>query len=141
MKNTIKICVRADANETIGFGHIYRCKNLTDILSNFAIEAHYYSADLSPVARKALKNYKVVDLPVNSNVDTLDYSTWLKGSEEDDINRLTDSIGDEQYDLLIVDHYHLGKIFEASLRTKVSKIVVLDDLAAVSYTHLRAHET
>ena len=57
MNKNVKICVRADANEIVGFGHIYRCKNLTDVLSCFDIEAHYYCVNLSPNARKILKDY------------------------------------------------------------------------------------
>jgi UDP-2,4-diacetamido-2,4,6-trideoxy-beta-L-altropyranose hydrolase len=82
--------------------------------------------------------FEVLELnsPSNKNQEELailsprgEYGKWLGVTWERDAQETLSALGKEQPDWLIVDHYALDKAWESTIRPKVEKIMVIDDLA------------
>jgi UDP-2,4-diacetamido-2,4,6-trideoxy-beta-L-altropyranose hydrolase len=82
--------------------------------------------------------FEVLELnsPSNKNQEELailsprgEYGKWLGVTWERDAEETFSALGKEQPDWLIVDHYALDKAWESTIRPKVEKIMVIDDLA------------
>jgi UDP-2,4-diacetamido-2,4,6-trideoxy-beta-L-altropyranose hydrolase len=130
------IVIRVDASIRMGTGHVMRCKTLADELRERGAEIRFvcreHQGDLIPLLRDA--GYTVLVLPTFpcsnvTNSGTESYDAWLGVAQSVDAAQTLEVIGDFMPDWLIVDHYRLDIAWERLIRSKVRKILVVDDLA------------
>ena len=127
----MRALIRVDASELIGSGHVMRCLTLAHALVQFDFEVDFIcrvqSGNLNALIME--QGFHILGLPEIENTDHLSaLQAWLPCSEEQDASDCLALIS-HQYDLLVVDHYGLGKVFSTVLRHCISKIAVIDDLA------------
>lgn len=114
----MKVLFRVDASVAIGSGHVMRSLTLAHALKKLGAECHFACATLAGNLITLLQQagFKTFSLPANLP------------SEEDDASATLSLIAD-RYQLLVVDHYQLGKKYGQLLRQSCQKIMVIDDLA------------
>lgn len=114
----MRVLFRVDASVTLGSGHIMRCLTLAKALQKQGADCHFASrrCDGHLLAMLQQEGFHTFALP-----DEL-------LSEEDDA-LATLAMVTQPYQLLVVDHYQLGKQFGQLLRQRCQKIMVIDDLA------------
>lgn len=132
----MKIVFRTDASVTIGSGHVMRCLTLADELRKRGADISFISrehpANLNDLLES--KGYHVLrlDKPVQkfaARSDDLAHAAWLGVPWEQDAADTAAALGEGQPDWLIVDHYAIDYRWEERLRSRVAKIMVIDDLA------------
>ena len=101
---------RADASPTMGGGHVMRCLTLADALRDAGWSCAFATAAESSAMVPAL---------ARSGHATIDIAS-------DDAGELGACVG--HADLLIVDHYGLGAVFEGRARDWAGQVLVIDDL-------------
>jgi UDP-2,4-diacetamido-2,4,6-trideoxy-beta-L-altropyranose hydrolase len=130
---------RTDANTQIGTGHLMRCLALAEALRTEGSECTFLcrGAGLGVLAKKitdaghamltlpeATENNTVADFP------QLAHANWLPGGWQNDVAACLGRInGLPSFEWLIVDHYALDSRWEKAMRSKVTRIMVIDDLA------------
>ena len=114
------VVFRTDSSHNIGTGHVMRCLSLAD-------EIRRNGTNISFICREGLGNlisyienrgYEVHQLPGEIDI------------EKD--RKLTNKIlskYETKPDGLIIDHYDIDISYESSLRDRVKKVMVIDDLA------------
>lgn len=114
----MRVLFRVDASVTIGSGHIMRCLTLAKALQKQGVECHFASrrCDGHLLAMLQQEGFHTFTLPEK-----------LLSEENDALATL--SLVTEPYQLLVVDHYQLGRQFGQLLRGQCQKIMVIDDLA------------
>ena len=133
----MKVVFRADASVKMGSGHVMRCLTLAGALKENGADVIFISRAHDGNLNQLIirKGFHVIELPkptgadigqVSTNGD--DFNDWLGVVEEQDAKETTEAIRDKQIDWIIIDHYSLGIKWEKSLRSYVSKIMVIDDL-------------
>lgn len=127
------VAIRVDSSSQMGSGHLMRCLTLADHLKNKGHEVHFISRELDGaicyVAEAKGYNVHKLSRPISS--DTLSgYLLWLGVTQEQDAQEtinIIKTVG--KVNILIVDNYAIGKIWERNLRPYADKIFVIDDLA------------
>lgn len=114
----MRVLFRADASVTLGSGHIMRCLTLAKALQKQGADCVFASrrCDGHLLAMLQQEGFGTFALP-----------NELLSEEED--AQATLAMVTEPYQLLVVDHYQLGKKFGQLLRQRCQKIMVIDDLA------------
>lgn len=128
----MKIVIRADASIAIGTGHIMRCLTLADELRSRGAEVHFICREhpgnlCELVEEHGYLLWRLVPPPteyLSSKDGPYHTVPWQQDADE-----TTTAMSDGGVDWLIVDHYALDRRWEECLRTHVSKIMVIDDLA------------
>lgn len=130
-----KIVIRTDSSIKIGTGHVMRCLTLADQLKEKEVQVEFICRDLEGniIGIIESKGYRVSRLSVMTNKKndqlTKEYDEWLGATWELDAEQSITALKEENVDLLIVDHYALDIKWENKLRSRSSKIMVIDDLA------------
>ncbi len=120
----LNIFFRVDSSSEIGSGHLMRCLNLANSLSNNKIEFICTNHEGN------LTN-KVIELKYKVNIITKTENTWLGNKWEDDCNETINILKKcniKTNILLIVDHYSIDHIWETKIKPYVNKIMVIDDI-------------
>lgn len=130
----MNIAFRADISPTIGTGHFARCLTLAKTIKeksgrvfficrkpnsyvvNVLIEHGFELIELNEKSRSSI----LLDLP---------HSSWLDVNQYDDAEETIRKISHISLDWLVVDHYALDYRWHEKLRSRVSKLMVIDDLA------------
>jgi len=132
----MQVAIRTDASDTIGSGHLMRCKTLADELrargAKILFICREHPGNLISLLREA--GYATAVLPISPNCHETnpgngDYDTGLGDAQSVDAAQTLEALGDSVPDWLIVDHYALDVTWERLLRPKVVRIFVIDDLA------------
>ncbi len=114
------IGIRADANETIGVGHIMRCISIGDALKDLGQIVVFLTADHSADTLLAGHGFE------HRVLDT----KWNVMQEEQEL--LLGILKEERADLLLVDSYYVTEHYLKALRSKI-KLAYLDDRNAFAY--------
>lgn len=116
----MNVVFRADANKSIGMGHIMRCLSIADAFSTAGCQVEFLIADdgVSKLIRS--RGYKAIVL--NSGYQKLEDEEWPQ---------------DLQPDLIIVDSYYVTATYLSTLLEKMrssgGKLVYMDDVYAFPY--------
>lgn len=119
------IYIRADANQSIGMGHIMRCLSIADAFHNLGHVVTFILADDSVEQLVINRNYKAIVLYSDYQVMETELPLW-------DSQGVPSSEGE---DIIIVDSYFVSPFYLLSLERRVGngKLVYIDDLAAFPY--------
>lgn len=111
-----QIIIRADGNKTIGFGHVYRCLALAQMLIE-DFECWFYiqvpEAFLKKEIKKVVHGFK--ELPVNKNLDK-----EAKNLVQQELS------GDE---IVVLDGYDYDLAYQETFKANGNPLVFIDDLA------------
>lgn len=127
------IAFRVDASPQIGTGHFMRCLTLADALKQRGVQTRFVSRHMPEHLRGMLaagghEFEQLTSLPCNG-FDCLSHSHWLGTSQADDAQDTIQSLSDQTWDWLIVDHYALDARWESMLRETARNILAIDDIA------------
>ena len=132
----MNIVFRVDASNAMGSGHVIRCLTLADALCAAVPDAGIQFVCRSHPGNLVLyieqRGYFTTCLPLGDSCfgeNGLPHADWLGASQETDAAETQSAFRHHDIDWLIVDHYGIDYHWEQQLRSIVSHIVVLDDLA------------
>lgn len=131
------VVFRADANPTIGSGHIMRSLALANHLKKYAGATCLFISRENGVSFFENKitqlGHMLSLIPELSNSispEHLPHSAWLPHGQDLDAEFCLKILTDKQKpDWLIIDHYAIGKRWETKMRKRANNILVIDDLA------------
>jgi len=132
----MKVAFRVDANDTIGTGHLMRCLALADELARRGAACRFVSRNTphDMLARIESAGHLAMRLP-DSPKNPLPicphtkHGHWLGVGAEQDAEEFLGLLGAERPDWTVVDHYALDAAWHTRVRSDVSKLLVIDDLA------------
>lgn len=138
------VAFRADASIQIGSGHVTRCLTLADAFAERGFSCHFicraHSGHLADaIDRQGHVVHLLPSVELNrangapssstSEYHRSEYASWLGCTSIRDAGETSSILQRIKPVALIVDHYALTRSWEASLRSCVPKLVVIDDLA------------
>jgi len=135
--NKRNIIFRTDASYSIGTGHVIRCLTLADALARKGDQVSFicreHDGHLCDLIER--RGYAVHRLPKpkdTANTDSgLSHAAWLGAHWQQDADETSACIQSLEIepDWLIIDHYGIDYLWERTIRSFVSRIFVIDDLA------------
>lgn len=131
----MKVAIRADASRRIGSGHVARCVRLGSELLRRGARVLFIARDhedgwYDRVAEAGLDLNLMPRPRVGAcAVDESDYTGWLGVDVDEDADETLARLGDDLWDLVVVDHYALGQRWEQRLRRRAKRLMAIDDLA------------
>ncbi len=153
----MQVLFRVDASILIGSGHLMRCLTLAHAMCERGWQVRFCCREhpghqikllesqgfdyirlplLYPTASEtAQKQPQFQRPPVTNNAAKEGDQLWLGATEAEDAEAVLQALLQMQLtpDLLVIDHYGLGSLFESTLRGACSHILAIDDLANRSH--------
>ena len=133
MQGDKNIVFRVDAASHIGTGHLQRCLTLAKELQTLGYVTIFVMIPFDDTFISLVKRQNIeVLLMTNTNLDNVcihDSSQWLGKSQLEDAEEYLSLLDTIEVFCCIVDHYSIDTVWETIVRTKVKKIMVIDDLA------------
>lgn len=124
------ILFRADANSTIGMGHIMRCLSLADAIS-------LSTSEPTIIKGKADIKFILADPGVSELIKSRGYEPIILNSHYDDMDAelpLWEELsGSIDADLVIVDSYYVTESYLTYLREEVGRTCYIDDVLSFPY--------
>ncbi|PJC86299.1 UDP-2,4-diacetamido-2,4,6-trideoxy-beta-L-altropyranose hydrolase [Vibrio sp. HA2012] len=129
----MKVVIRVDASVWIGSGHVMRCLVLADALQSHGCSVSFaclpQNGDMKAFISQ--RGYQVIELTPPKVFQTpkhsSDYEAWLQKSQAKDAIDFLECVRDA--DLVITDHYGIGKSWHDIIKAKRDCfIVAIDDL-------------
>lgn len=117
----MKIAIRTDASGAIGAGHLMRTLSLADELRAQGATCLFICRECPPSLQSLL-------LSRGHQLQMLDASD-AAFDERIDAEQTLAALGHARIDWIVVDHYHLSARWEAEIKTRVPKLMAIDDLA------------
>lgn len=127
----MRFVFRVDASVNIGTGHVVRCLTLAKAFPQAEVTFICRRTSGNMMAFIREQGFSVLELPA---VLLKDETTGIEAVFSDDIQQTEASeclnlLVEDDYSLLIVDHYRLSAAFSLIMRNKFHKIMIVDDLA------------
>lgn len=119
----MNICIRVDASEEIGSGHVSRCLTLADMLHNHNVQIFF-------ACRK--ERGHLIQIIEEKGYTVFEIESLLPFDQERDAKGFVGAIIEKQLsiDWVIVDHYQFTETWESYIRESLNaRIFVIDDLA------------
>ncbi|MFA7383725.1 MAG: UDP-2,4-diacetamido-2,4,6-trideoxy-beta-L-altropyranose hydrolase [Desulfurivibrionaceae bacterium] len=133
------LVIRADADVTIGSGHVMRCLTLAEAMREsgalvvFVCRSRPGNLNDLIINRgfmlHELAETEGANVSAAENGLCNEYTSWLGVPQKQDATETIAALAGKEVDWLIVDHYGLDRRWEEELRPHVRKIMVIDDLA------------
>lgn len=127
----MKVAFRVDASQETGTGHLMRCLCLADQLRAGGAAVRFVSRPLPDHLRNQVgrHGYEITFLPKSSASRPSPETSWSEEQQSQDAQQTLAVLADVGVcDLVIVDHYGLGLIWETAIRKAGSRLMVVDDL-------------
>jgi len=125
---------RVDASVQIGSGHVHRCLALAQAFRSRGVESVFIHREHEGNLRALIESrgFRVYALPTplpdyRGPADA-DYGSWLGVPESIDAEESSEVLRAVGAQLVIVDHYGLGRGWEGFIRPHVEQVVVIEDL-------------
>jgi len=117
------IVFRVDASSDVGFGHLSRCVNLTEVLRSRGNDVLFICRNDESKSFNVLEDrlFETIILPRDRASSQI--------SQEADADETIEALDGLRPSWLVVDSYKLDDKFEQKLRGYVEKIAVIEDLA------------
>ncbi|UOQ44121.1 UDP-2,4-diacetamido-2,4,6-trideoxy-beta-L-altropyranose hydrolase [Halobacillus salinarum] len=132
----MNVFIRADASVEIGTGHIMRCLTLAEELREMGCIVSFICRKLPGnliTYVKKVKQFPIIELPLPSNTfsrsTSLNHAHWLGAHWKEDVSQTTAALAEKKADWMIIDHYGIDYHWEREIKSFVSRIMVIDDLA------------
>ena len=129
----MNIAIRTDSSTLIGSGHLMRCLALAERYRKDGNSVTFVCRDLlgNMAYLVSDKGFALTMLPAaEERPDLTGYAKWLTVTQEQDADETIAAIKKiGLIDRLVVDSYAIDSIWEKRLRSYVTKIMVIDDLA------------
>ena len=125
------ILFRADANSSIGMGHIMRCLSIADVLSISTSEPTIISRGKQDI-KFVLADSGVSELIKSRGYEAIILDT-LYNRMDDEIEKWIELEPSIDADLVIVDSYFVTPTYLSWLRDNIGTIVYIDDVLSFSY--------
>lgn len=127
------IVFRVDAAFHIGTGHLQRCLTLAKELQSIGYVTIFVMIPFDRTFIDLVKRQNIeVLLMTNVNLDnvcTHDSGQWLGKSQLEDAEEYLSLLDTIEVYCCIVDHYSIDTVWETIVRTKIKRLMVIDDLA------------
>ena len=107
---------RVDASKDIGYGHWFRCLNLSRILKSN--NTYFFSKSYV----NNLKDSKINLIKLKKNI-----------SKDLELIELKKKIQINKIDILIIDNYEYGYSFQKKIKKYVKKLIIIDDYINKKY--------
>lgn len=133
----MKVLFRTDASLVIGQGHVMRCLTLALALREHGVDSAFVCRDHPGNLCELIKSngFPVHSLPAGATPvlpsPSDPYAAWLGVTWKEDAEQTLAAIGAASavHHWVVVDHYALDARWEAAVRSRVSRIMVIDDIA------------
>ena len=111
-----KVVIRADGNREIGFGHVFRCLALAQMLNKY-FECWFYIQNPEPFLKAEIEKvvYGIIELPNES-----DFGIEASQITQHALN------GNE---IVVLDGYHFDLDYQKAIKANGNPLVFIDDLA------------
>ncbi len=130
------IIFRTDASVSIGSGHVMRCLSLATELAKRGAEILFilrgFEGEMSAQVKRRGFACELLPLPaVDYQITDEDpaHASWLGVGWLEDAEETIERIGTREVDWMIVDHYGIDHRWHKKVRSKASRVMVIDDLA------------
>lgn len=118
MSRNNEIFIRADANHSIGMGHIMRCLSIADAFTMVnETKISFVLADDNAYQLICGRGYSAVVLNTDYTNMESELCRWPETEPE----------------LIVVDSYYVTKAYLQKLRNRTEKLIYIDDLASFAY--------
>ena len=133
----MKVAFRLDATKQIGTGHFVRCLTIANRLKHRGAHTLFICYPLPQSLVDQLNRYGHEYCPlsglaevVSRNKDqVIPHGHWIPTTSDVDAKKTIQALAEEEWDVLVIDHYALDINWESALRPYAKKIFVIDDLA------------
>ncbi|RVU41338.1 UDP-2,4-diacetamido-2,4,6-trideoxy-beta-L-altropyranose hydrolase [Rheinheimera riviphila] len=137
----MQVLFRVDASLLIGSGHLMRCLTLARAMRERGWQVRFCCREHPGQQIQFIEHqgFACLVLPLFAVATEISLSStvqqgdrqWLGASEAEDAAAVIDALQQAALkpDLLVIDHYGLGSLFETKLRQYCRNILVIDDLA------------
>jgi UDP-2,4-diacetamido-2,4,6-trideoxy-beta-L-altropyranose hydrolase len=132
----MKVAIRTDASLNIGSGHLMRCLCLANALRSCGAEVQFLCRELPEHLQRLVSDqgHALVPLQTDSEPDVrksaLAEQAWSRSDQIQDADISLASLAGAPFDWLVLDHYGLGRIWEARTgQSATMRLMVIDDLA------------
>ena len=140
MQHSHGVIFRCDASQSIGTGHVARCKVLAHLLKRRGCRPVFFCRDHEDSLHRQILHgeFECVTLPRRqqsvSVIEPSPYAEWLGCSQKQDASDCLSGLAelsDFHASYVVVDHYALDHAWEGCLLSALSgaKLLVIDDLA------------
>ena len=136
-RSAMNIVIRADASSWIGSGHVVRCTTLARVLNKVGTKVHFISRRMPGDFIEWQRNLGFTvhalersEKPGAGEAGQPSHYPWLGtslGAELEQVVAVLEDIG--RVDWLIVDHYALDRAWESRMRSRATRVMVIDDMA------------
>jgi UDP-2,4-diacetamido-2,4,6-trideoxy-beta-L-altropyranose hydrolase len=111
-----------------------RCLTLADELKKQGAQIRFISRNLPPhlsemLNAKGMEYISLITEATQESIDELAHSSWLGTSQTQDAQASIQTLADQSWDWIVVDHYALEERWESAVRVSCKKLMVIDDLA------------
>lgn len=123
----MNVLIRADSSSQMGLGHLMRCRSLArELLRN--------GHEVTFVCRELPGHQTGIIAAEGFATQVIPWAGRDPAPEAIDFSDTVDAINGGYYDRVVVDHYSLGRSWEAQMQAHCNRLVVIDDLANRSHS-------
>lgn len=130
----MNILIRADASIDIGTGHIMRCLTLADEFQKHNCNVTFVCREESGHLGEKIKEREHSVLFINKDEYRSDSNGNTESYWEKDFEETNKILENQNFDWAVIDHYKLDYRWEEKIRSKVDKVMVIDDLVDRKHT-------
>ncbi|MGE3341983.1 MAG: UDP-2,4-diacetamido-2,4,6-trideoxy-beta-L-altropyranose hydrolase [Vicinamibacterales bacterium] len=128
----LQVAMRADASTVMGAGHVSRCLTIAEAIvargGRVRMLGRAMPAHLRAWIEASGHEFVALESPPEP-ASELAHGAWLGTSQAADARDVVAALDDSRWDWMVVDHYALDARWQGVVRTAVSRMLAVDDLA------------